>query len=125
MTRDLEHLPYEERLRELGLFSLGKRRMMVGFINAYKYLKCRSQENGSRLFVVLPGDRKRDSGHKLKHRKFHTNMKNFLTLRVTEDWNRLPREVLESSSLETLKTHVESFLCNLLQGVCSSRGWTR
>ncbi|KGL83840.1 hypothetical protein N309_06157, partial [Tinamus guttatus] len=51
------------------------------------------------------------SGHKLKHQMFHRNLrKKFLTVRVTEHWNRLPREVVESPSLEIFQTFLDTVL---------------
>ena len=38
----------------------------------------------------------------------------FFTVRVTEHWNRLPREAVESPSLEIFKTHLDAILHNLL-----------
>ena len=104
MRRGLEHLPYEERLRELGLFSLQKRRLRGDLINAYKYLQGGCQKDGARLFSVVPSQR-----------NFQLNLrKNFFPLRVTEPWPRLPREAVESPSLEIFQTRLDVVLCSLL-----------
>ena len=57
----------------------------------------------------------RGNRHKLKQRKFRLNMrKNFFTLRVTEPWPRLPREAVESPSLEIFQPRLDKVLCSLL-----------
>ena len=49
---------------------------------------------------VVSSDIIRDNEHKSEQIKFHMNMrKNFFTVRVTEQWNNLCREVVESPSL--------------------------
>ncbi|KGL76572.1 hypothetical protein N309_08496, partial [Tinamus guttatus] len=51
------------------------------------------------------------NGYKLKLRKFHLRMKrNFFPVRVTEPWNRLPREAVESPSLEIFQTRLDATL---------------
>ena len=81
----------------------------------YKYLKGRCKEDRARLFPVVPSARTRDNGNTQKHRRFCLNIrKHFFTVRVTKYRNRLPREVVESPSLEIFKSHLDMVLGNWL-----------
>jgi len=76
-----------------------------------------SHVDAANLFSAVPSSRTKVNGLKLEHRMFRMDMwKSLFTLRLTEHWNRLPRNVVEFPSLQTLKTHLNSFLCNLLSG---------
>ena len=66
MIRGLEHLSYEERLMELGLFRLENRRFWGDLIVAFQYLKVAYKQEGEWPFTRVDSDRTRGNGLKLR-----------------------------------------------------------
>ena len=115
MIRGLEHLSYEDRLRELGLFSLEKRRLRGDLLAAFQYLTGAYKKAGEGLFTRACIDRTRGNGFKLKESRFRSDVrKKFFTVRVGRHRNRLPREVVAGPSLEVFKARLDGALSNLV-----------
>ena len=70
MIRGLKHLSCADRLRELALFSLEKRRVQKDIFMAFQYLKEDYKQEQNQPFTHVDSDRTSRNGFKLKVRRF-------------------------------------------------------
>ena len=81
MIQGLKHLYYENRLKELGLFSLEKRRLWGHLTAAFQYLKGVHKCERNQLFTLLDSDKTRGNGFKLKKGRFRLEVRGQFLLR--------------------------------------------
>ncbi|CAM5147068.1 unnamed protein product [Eretmochelys imbricata] len=82
MIRGMENLSYERRIKELGLFSLTKRRLRGDMIALYKYIRGINIREGEELFKLSTNVDTRTNEYKLAIGKFRLEIRlRFLTIR--------------------------------------------
>jgi len=105
MIRGMKHPSYEERLRELELFSLEKRRLPSN--------TCKKDRD--KLFIRACCNRARGNGFKVKEGRFRLDIrKKFFMMGVVIHKHRLPREMVDVPSLETFKVRLDGALRKLI-----------
>lgn len=109
--KELEYSKYEERLRELGLFSLERRMLKENFVNVNWYLARGNKEGEDIVFSVVSNGWKRGNVHSLSCEKFPSNLKGKCSVWFVRHWNMWFAEVIEfpvwiSSYRFSKRTHI-------------------
>jgi hypothetical protein len=104
----LRTLPYESRLKILGLQTLKTRRLRGDLIEVFKILNKYDNLDCMEFFALHHDERTRNNGSKLRVKRFNSSIaKNFYTYRIINDWNALPKEVVNSTSINMFKNRLD------------------
>ena len=106
----IRHLNYHRRLDRLNLFSLEKRRLKGQLLETFKILSGINNINSEGLFS-LNNNCTRSNGWKLQLKRFNTSQcGNFFTYKVPSYWNRLPSDVVNSTTINQFKNRLDKVL---------------
>jgi len=104
----LRPLPYETRLRQLGLLSLEERRNRADFIELFKLMKALSSTPWSHFFKKAEDTSTRGDTWKLVKKHCHCDSRlYFFSQRVINRWNKLSQEDVDVQSINCFKNPLE------------------
>ena len=101
---EIHHLPYEERLAELNLTTLEKRRERGDLLQTYRIMTQIDKIKPDIFFKHQTYDRTR--GHSMKLTKSRCKLeirRNFYSQRVVNRWNKLPQSAMDAPTLLSFK----------------------
>jgi hypothetical protein len=110
MIPELKNKSYPERLKELNLITLEKRRLRGQLIETFKYLQGFNNVNPVGLFDRDNNTQRRNNGQKLVVKRFNTSVaENFFPIEITQTWNRLPSNIVLSKTVNIFKNRLDKF----------------
>lgn len=96
----MEGKSYEKDLKEIGMFSLQKKMLNIPGGS--------HEEERKQLFSLAAESRTQNNGSKLQESRFRLDIKtNFFTIKPVRQKTRLPRELVDSPSLEVFKKRAD------------------
>jgi hypothetical protein len=104
-------MSYEDRLKVTGLTTLEDRRNRGDIIEVFKMIKGFTKVDYREFFQLA--DNQKTRGHKFKLVKNRSRLeirRNFFSQRIVNDWNILPKEVVEAESINSFKNKYDSFV---------------
>ena len=107
----LRNKSYEDRLKELNLFSLTKRRLRGDLIQVFKIIKGVDNMNCNKYFNIDRTNYTRGHGCKIIGKSFNSHeSKNFFFNRVVNIWNGLPQNVVDCTTVDSFKSQIDKYL---------------
>jgi len=110
MVNCLYSMPYEERLKKLGMFSLRYRRLRGDLIEVFKFVNGQHSGYLKGMFEFSRENRSRGHQHKLVMKQSRTRLRqSFFSRRVVGHWNKLPGDVATAVSLASFKIRLDKY----------------
>ena len=110
----IKHIGYQRRLERLNLYSLEKRRLRGQLIETFKILKGINNIDYRCLFS-RSNNQTRSNGWKLEQKRFNTShCGNFFSYKIPSFWNKLPAEVVNSTTVNQFKNRLDKVIDTLL-----------
>jgi len=108
MIPNISKLPYDQRLTEVGLWSLEDRRLRADLIEVYKIIHGLSSVSFQSFFEFCHHDRTRGHNLKLHKHSVRTDLRqHFFTERIINVWNKLDEDTVSASSLNSFKRRLQ------------------
>ena len=104
----MRDIPYERRLEMLNLHSLERRRLRGGLIEVFKWYRCYTKGDVSRILRFSNQDRTRNNGFKIEKNRYKKEIgKNWFSNRVVGEWNGLSSQVVSARTIESFKRRLD------------------
>ena len=111
IIHNIRHLPYEERLKQLHLHSLERRRVRGDLIETYKWIKGINKGDINKVLKFSSQKRTRSNGFKLDKFRFHREIgRHWYGNRVVDEWNKLPKEIVSAETVVSFKNRLDKHM---------------
>ena len=115
MIPRLRNKSYQERLKELNLFSLSKRRLRRNLIEVLKIF-CGLDNDIIDYVITDLTSTTHNNGFKIIGKRFRSNEdKHFFFNRIVNIWNSLPAQIVNSNTIESFKKKLDKHLASVHQ----------